>query len=231
MTEQPLVTWRRTPAPLTRIVADLPNQRFASIERQNNRRHLQAWAARLGLPIFWIVALGFLIGDRALWMWPSRNLLDLVAFTIGPALALLMLALGSEVLLEEYLSGAMRRATRQLLFWTPRVLSLPYGLMLFTLTGGTLLEMFVMPVVLAAAWRWDWFGVLTFGLFAMWGLSAHISYVVPPAIYLLVVGIPLLIGALLTLSWAYHEEVRRRRRTDSPAAGRDTQGKAAVRLP
>jgi hypothetical protein len=191
---------------------------------------LIVWGARLSIAGVWLLVQGLLIGESVAWGSAWQAPLTWFNYLLVPALALLMLALVVEVVIEKTQAGSLQRATQRLLFWTPRVLGVLLCLILaplafdvfalglgFWQTIGALLihlmPLLVLLALLAAAWRWEWLGAVAFGLFGLWALSINVHDAIPFSVYLLVVGIPLLIAALMALNWIYHTEVRDRHRS------------------
>lgn len=117
----------------------------------------------------------------------------------------------------------MSKSLRQILLWTPRVLSILFTLFisLFALDifemglgfWGTILGLFMhllpsiaMLIGLILAWRWEWIGALVFGAFGVWFLS--ISQPGNAMYYFVIVGVPFLIAALFLLGWIYRKQIR-----------------------
>jgi hypothetical protein len=117
----------------------------------------------------------------------------------------------------------MNKATRTLLFWTPRVLCLAVALFLalfaFDVFGepGTvwmkvvgfaihLAPTWALLVVLALAWRWEWIGAAA--CFAMAGFYAatfgrhHLDW------DLIIAGPVVLVGVLFLVGWVYRKQIR-----------------------
>jgi hypothetical protein len=127
------------------------------------------------------------------------------------------------VLEEEFELGRMKKRVRRLLFWTPRITLLLFALLLslfaldvFGQGAGvweTLLALVIhliptwaMLIVVALAWRWEWVGTL---LLTAWA----IAYLVmaggfPLSVYLMMSGLPFMLGLLFWLNWRYRAEVR-----------------------
>ena len=118
----------------------------------------------------------------------------------------------------------MKPITRRFVLWTPRILCLLFAafISLFALDVfdrhhgflETLLALFmhliptfVLLVLLALAWRWEWIGTLAYtGLGVLytvlfWG-RFHWS------VYAITSGWLVLIGALFLVSWLFHKELR-----------------------
>jgi hypothetical protein len=121
----------------------------------------------------------------------------------------------------------MKRPVKRLLFWTPRVLCILYAVFisLFALDvfgegygfWGTMLALlmhliptFVILIVLAISWRWEWVGGILFialgvlYLAMSWG-RLHWSA------YLLISGPLFLVGVLFLINWLYRAELRTQR--------------------
>lgn len=127
------------------------------------------------------------------------------------------------VLEEEFEWGRMKERVRRLLFWTPRITLLLFALLLtlFALdvfgqgTGfwETLLALvmhliptWAMLIVVALAWRWEWIGTL---LLTAWAVAYLVmSGGFAPSVYLMMSGLPFMLGLLFWLNWRYRAEVR-----------------------
>ena len=110
----------------------------------------------------------------------------------------------------------MNQLTKRILWWTPRILSILFILLisLFALDvfgegynfWETALALFihltptiVLIIILLLAWRWEWIGTLAFigaGIFYL--LAAKGQYW---SAYLIIAGIPILIGILFLVGW------------------------------
>jgi hypothetical protein len=123
---------------------------------------------------------------------------------------------------EESQLGRMKERVRRLLFWTPRIALLLFAFLLSLLAldvfgqgagfWETLLALLIhliptwaMLIVVALAWRWEWVGTL---LLTAWA----ISYLVmasgfPPSVYLMMSGLPFMLGLLFWLNWRYRTEL------------------------
>lgn len=120
----------------------------------------------------------------------------------------------------------MKKPGRDALFWTPRVLGILFILFvsLFALDifemglgfWGTIVGLFMhllpsiaMTIALILGWRWEWAGALGFFGFAGWYITFALSGGGMEWIaYVLMVGIPLVIGILFLVGWVKREEVR-----------------------
>jgi hypothetical protein len=117
----------------------------------------------------------------------------------------------------------MNTGTRSLLFWAPRAICLAFAvfLSLFALDvfregyslGNTLLAFlihlvpaFVVLVVLAVAWRWEWIGAAGLAALGLWYAKGNWRH---HPTRLLVITAPLLvIAALFLVNWLKHDELR-----------------------
>jgi hypothetical protein len=118
----------------------------------------------------------------------------------------------------------MKRTTKRLLVWAPRVLGILFALFisLFALdvldAGYSFWEMllalfmhlipvWLMIIALILAWRWQWVGALFYIGFAVWywlafgGLFAW-------SVYLIIGGPAIVIGLLFLYDWLYRAELR-----------------------
>jgi hypothetical protein len=118
----------------------------------------------------------------------------------------------------------MKRPMKQFLFWSPRVLTIPFALFvsLFALDvfdegygfWGTVVALFmhliptwIVLVILCLSWRWEWIGavlIVALGLlYAYWAVGrGHPEWTVPMS------GPLFLVGGLFLLNWLYREQVR-----------------------
>ena len=118
----------------------------------------------------------------------------------------------------------MRAAAKRLLYWTPRIITILFALFvsLFAMDvfneGRGLWEtvaalaVHLIPTALlllihAISWRWEWIGGLLFialGVFyviSTWGRFPWVTYLV-------MAGIPVLVGLLFLLNWRYRAELK-----------------------
>jgi hypothetical protein len=103
--------------------------------------------------------------------------------------------------------------------WTPRILGLLFALFISIFALDVfgegysiwqtmvalfmhLLPVFVLLIGLALAWRWEWVGAVAFIGFCLWYLVAF-GGSFPASVYLLMAGLPFLIGLLFLLDWFY----------------------------
>jgi len=119
----------------------------------------------------------------------------------------------------------MSTSSRRLLFWTPRAICIAFAifLSLFALDvfnegygfWKTLLALlihlvpvYIVLIVLAIAWRWEWIGAVGFAGLAAWYAKGvwhrHPDWVVTIA------GPLLVIAVLFLINWLKHDELRRR---------------------
>jgi hypothetical protein len=120
----------------------------------------------------------------------------------------------------------MNRVIKRVLFWAPRVLCVLFGLFLslFALDVfgegagfweallGLLIHLvpvYVVAILLAVAWRWEWVGAVAFTglalfyLFQVWGREHWSAYVV-------ISGPLMLLGVLFLLNWIYRAQLHTR---------------------
>ena len=119
----------------------------------------------------------------------------------------------------------MNTFSRRLLYWTPRAISIAYTIFLsvFALDvfreghslGNTVLAFlihlvpaFMILLVLAIAWRWEWIGAAGFAGLAMW--YAGIVWRRHPDWVVVIAGPLLMIAALFLVNWLKHDELRAR---------------------
>ena len=118
----------------------------------------------------------------------------------------------------------MPKALKQIFFWTPRLLS---GLFILFLSlfaldvfgegygfWETVLALFmhlipslVLVIALILAWRWEWIGAVLFSGFGVWYLAAmggRFDWIA----YLLIAGVPILVGALFLVGWFARKQIR-----------------------
>jgi lysylphosphatidylglycerol synthetase-like protein (DUF2156 family) len=117
----------------------------------------------------------------------------------------------------------MKRPVKQILFWTPRVAGILFILFIsiFALDvfgpgysfWETLLALFMhllpsigLAIAVALAWRWEWIGAVLFGGFAIWYIAVMRGF--PLSVYLLLAGIPFVVGILFAAGWIYRKEIR-----------------------
>lgn len=119
---------------------------------------------------------------------------------------------------------SLKQFVKRILRWTPRVLSLLFALFvgLFALDvfgeGYSfwetviallihLLPVFALLIGLALAWRWAWVGALIFLGFSAWYLAAFWGRF-PLSVYLIMAGVPFVVGLLWLVDWLYRAELR-----------------------
>jgi len=118
----------------------------------------------------------------------------------------------------------LKQFVKRILRWTPRVLSLLFalfvGLFALDVFGEGygfwktviallihLLPVFVLLIGLALAWRWAWVGALIFLGFSAWYLAAFWGRF-PLSVYLIMAGVPFVVGLLWLVDWHYRAELR-----------------------
>jgi len=118
----------------------------------------------------------------------------------------------------------MNKKSKQILFWTPRILGIAFilftTLFSFDVLGEGygfwktifallmhLIPTFTLIVVLLTAWKWEWIGGIIFlvlavvYIFLTWGRFPFITYVIMCS--------PLvLISALFFINWKYKKEIQ-----------------------
>lgn len=120
----------------------------------------------------------------------------------------------------------MNTRTKRLLYWTPRVLCLVFAIFLSLFALDVfgegygfwetvvalfmhLVPTFIVLIVLAIAWRWEWVGAVLFcGLavfYVVWTWGRF-----PFGTYLAISGPLLLVGVLFLLNWRRRDELRER---------------------
>ena len=118
----------------------------------------------------------------------------------------------------------MKTSTKRFLFWTPRIICILFAcfISIFALDvfqenhgfWNTLLALLIhliptglLLLILAVAWRWEWFGALFFSalgvlyFIAFWG-RFHWS------VYAIIAGPLFLLGGLFLLGWLRRAEIR-----------------------
>lgn len=193
-----------------------------------HRLVLVDWGTRAALAIVWVALLAVNTADPMIWN-PERGILPiLLDVLVLPALALLMVAVAAEALVEERRHGAMRPRTRAILVWLPRALGILFcafmslfaldvfgmGLGFWQTLGALLIHLapvLIVAALLAASWRWEWLGAVAFGAFGLWTLSFTAGGVMPFAVLLLVSITPLLLAGLFALAWVFRAETHARR--------------------
>jgi len=119
----------------------------------------------------------------------------------------------------------MNKIILRTLFWTPRILGILFILFLgmfsfdvfeeggsfWLMLGGFLIHnipAFFLLVSLILGWRWEWVGALGFITFGVWYITLAISRDRSASTYLLLTGIPFLIGILFLVGWFYRKRTR-----------------------
>ncbi len=119
----------------------------------------------------------------------------------------------------------MNKPVKQTLFWTPRILGILFAAFigLFSLdvfeTGGGFWAMlggflihniptFFLLAALILGWRWEWVGAVGFPCFGIWYLAFMRGF--GAGIYILMAGIPMLVGVLFLVGWIYRKQIRAR---------------------
>jgi hypothetical protein len=117
----------------------------------------------------------------------------------------------------------MARILSRFLYWTPRILGLLFALLIslaaldvfgagysFWETVVALLihliPVYVLLIGLAVGWRWEWVGTLVYISFSIWYLVAF-EGAVDLSVYLVVAGLPFLVGLLFLVDWIYRSRL------------------------
>lgn len=191
------------------------------------KRRLILWLPWIALAIFGIYSISdtFLLSAQEVreglpWIGVVINF---VLRMIPAVLLLFTLGLFIEVLEEEYQIGHMKPRAKRLLFWTPRISLLIFAFLisLFALDvfgqgygfwgtlGALLIHLAPVGVLLVAvvlAWRWEWVGTLLLTAWAVWYMLVAAGFL--PSVYLMMAGLPFVLGLLFLLNWRYRAELR-----------------------
>ena len=117
----------------------------------------------------------------------------------------------------------MNNTNRKIIHWTPRILGVLFVLFIslfaFDVFDGqysaweTVLALFmhllpsiVLSIAIALAWRWEWVGTLFFAGWSIFYIATFRGF--PASVYIILAGIPLLIGVLFLVDWIYRKELR-----------------------
>lgn len=117
----------------------------------------------------------------------------------------------------------MNKPVKRMLSWPPRIAGILFILFIsifaldvFDAGHGFwetllalfmhLLPCFMLAIAVALAWRWEWIGAVLFTGFAIWYFAAMRGF--PLSVYLLLAGIPFIVGMLFTAGWIYRKEIR-----------------------
>lgn len=117
----------------------------------------------------------------------------------------------------------MNTNLQKTLFWAPRIAGILFVLFisLFALDvfdmglgfGDTLIALFMHLIpsfILAAAiflaWKWEWVGAVLFIGWAVWYIAFMTGF--PWIAYLLISGIPMLVGLLFLAGWVWKNQIR-----------------------
>ena len=120
----------------------------------------------------------------------------------------------------------MSETVRRLVFWSPRVICILFAVFvsLFALDvfGGRdpwwrqilgflihLVPTYILVAVLLVSWRWEWIGGVIFPALGLYYIyMSHGRF--PWPTYLLMSGLPILVGALFLANWFLRAELRHR---------------------
>jgi hypothetical protein len=120
--------------------------------------------------------------------------------------------------------GLMSKSIKQILFWSPRSLSILFVLFLslFALDvfgegysfWETILALlihlipnFILVVALVLAWRWEWVGAALFTGFGVWYIIETWGRF-PWTVLLVIAGVPMLVGVLFGACWMWRKQIR-----------------------
>jgi hypothetical protein len=119
---------------------------------------------------------------------------------------------------------AVNTRTKRLLFWSPRIIGILFGLFLSLFALDVfgvglsvwdsiraflihLVPVYVVFILLAFAWRWEWVGAVGFAALGLiyivwgWGMFPWVAYVT-------ISGPLFLLAALFLLNWIYRKDLR-----------------------
>jgi hypothetical protein len=139
----------------------------------------------------------------------------------GIVLVSLTSVLNRVIILLDHAAGEvfMSNTGKRFLVWAPRILGILFmlfvaafalnifngpGISLQTLfpSIAQLIPVFILFLMLLAAWRWDWIGAILFvGYGALYLIDSQAEF--PLSIYLVMAGVPFLIGILFLVSWIW----------------------------
>ena len=118
----------------------------------------------------------------------------------------------------------MNTILKKSLFWTPRVLCILFALFLsmfaldvFGEGKGVwettlallihLVPVYIVGIVLAVAWRWEWVGAVGFiGLAVLYVVWASGRF--PLSVYIVIAGPMVLVALLFLLNWIFRTQIR-----------------------
>ena len=117
----------------------------------------------------------------------------------------------------------MNKTLKQTLFWTPRIAGILFVLFIsiFALDifsmelgfWGTIVGLFMhlipsmlLAIAIALAWRWEWIGAVMFIGWAVWYIGTVRGF--EWSVYVIIAGIPALIGLLFLAGWIWRKQIR-----------------------
>ncbi len=119
----------------------------------------------------------------------------------------------------------MNKTLNRILFWLPRLAGILFILFISLFAFDVLdtqfgfwrtalaLFMHLIPSILLAiaiivAWKWEWFGAVLFIGWAIWYVASFLERGFEWFIYVLIAGLPTLIGLFFLAGWIWRKQVR-----------------------
>ncbi len=179
-----------------------------------------------GVPWLILAALAALYLVEAFRLAQSESV-PWAVMLMGVLLGILLffpLGLAVEVVEEKTLTGAIKPRARRLLYWTPRIaailfclflslfaldvfdMGLPWDQALFALLIHLLPVLVLAVGAVLIAWRWEWVGALVLIGWAVWYAVSRPGFT--PMTYIVIVGLPFVLGVLFWLNWQFRSEIR-----------------------
>lgn len=117
----------------------------------------------------------------------------------------------------------MNKTLKQAMLWSPRISAIIFALFisLFALDVfqegvkpgeaiiGLLIHLiptFVIAIAIVLAWRWEWVGAVVFAGWSILYMATARNF--HWSVYVIIAGIPFVIGVLFLLDWIYRKEIR-----------------------
>ena len=118
----------------------------------------------------------------------------------------------------------MPKSYKSILFWAPRIISILFILFLSLFALDVfgqgygfwetvqalfmhLLPSLLLVAALLLAWRWEWIGAVLYMGFGVWYLASMWGRF-DWTVYLVVAGVPILVGALFLAGWINPRQIR-----------------------